>query len=192
MKQRAEQEAETRRRIIEAAVDLHRQRGIVSSKPVEIAAGARVSLGTYYKHFPTLGGLVTACTALVRDLIPPPALSSIEELPPDTGVRIPVMVAGLFGYYEIRESFLYVGRTEEKFVPELGPAVKKQRETRDAFVRAALSPSGVDLQTSAVVSALVDFWSWRSLRREAGLAQEEAIRNVAEAVGRIVGDAKAR
>jgi AcrR family transcriptional regulator len=186
MQKRAAKEAETRQRIVDAAVALHREKGAWRTKPAEIAARANVSLATYYKYFPSLGAMVTACTARGRELIPPPDAESVAALPPDPAARIQAMVRTLFDYYEVREPWLYAGRTEEKLIPELRPAVDRLRGLREAFVRAALAPVVAGREVTGVVNALVDFWAWRTLRGEVGFTQEEATAHVADAIQRVV------
>ena len=187
MARRAAQAAETRRRIVDAAVALHAERGVLASKPADIAVRADVALTTYYKHFPAIGDLVRACTTRGREAIPPPDPSALEALPPDPAFRIEAMVRTLYQYYEGREPWLYAGRTEERHVPEVRPVMEGLRSVRDAFVRAALAPARPDRQTVGVVAALVDFWAWRILRREVGLPKEEVIRSVIRGVERAAG-----
>ncbi|MBI2002935.1 MAG: TetR/AcrR family transcriptional regulator [candidate division NC10 bacterium] len=110
MAKRAALAAETRRRIVDAAVALHAERGVLAAKPADIAAQADVALTTYYKHFPTIGDLVRACTTRGREVIPPPDLSALRALPPDPALRIEAMVRTLYQYYEAREPWLYAGR----------------------------------------------------------------------------------
>ncbi len=186
MAKRAALAAETRRRIVDAAVALHAERGVLAAKPADIAAQANVALTTYYKHFPTIGDLVRACTTRGREVIPPPDLSALRALPPDPALRIEAMVRTLYQYYEAREPWLYAGRTEERHIPEVRPVMEGLRSLRDAFVRAALKHTTADRGSEGSVTALVDFWAWRTLRRDVGLTQEEVMHGVTKAVGRIV------
>ncbi len=190
MTKRAAHAADTRRRIVEATLALHAERGILGTKPADVAARANVALTTYYKHFPAVGDLVRACTTRGRELIPPPDPSALEGLPPDPAVRIEAMVRTLYQYYEAREPWLYAGRTEERHIPEVRPVLEGLGRVRDAFVRAALASAQADRPTVGVVTALVDFWAWRTLRREVGLTQEEAIRRVTETVAQAVGPSR--
>lgn len=185
MDKRAAQEAETRRRIVDAAVALHADRGVLGAKPTDIAARADVSLTTYYKHFPSLGDLVRACTTRGREMIPPPDPATVTALPPDPAVRIPAMVRALFQYYEAREPWIYAGRTEERHIPEVQPVMEGLRRVRDAFVQSALGSLKIGREAMGVVTALVDFWAWRVLRRDVGLIQEEVINGVTAALKRI-------
>ena len=97
------------------------------------------------------------------------------------------MVRTLFDYYQARELLLYTGRTEERFIPELHPVIAGQRAARDAFVQTALAQTGTSRETAAVATALVDFWTWRTMRRDAGLTQEEVIHAVTTTIQRVIG-----
>lgn len=187
MRRRSALVAETRQRIVDAAVAVHREKGALMAKPAEIAARANVALPTYYKYFPSIGTLVTACTARGRELMPPPDAEIVAALPEGPAVRIPVAVQALFDFYEAREPWLYAGRTEERFIPELRPVMERLSVLRDAFIRAALVQAGADRLIVASVAALTDYWAWRTLRRELNLTQEEAISGVTEAIRRITG-----
>ncbi len=187
MAKRALSAQETRWQIIDAAVMLHAERGVLRTKPADIAARANVALTTYYKHFPFLGSLVRACTTRGRELNPPPDPATVAALPPDPAVRVAAMVRMLFDYYEVREPWLYAGRTEARLVPELRPIMEGLVTIRDAFVRAALVDAAADREPVGLATALVDFWAWRTLRREVGLTQEEVIRVVTETVKRAAG-----
>jgi AcrR family transcriptional regulator len=52
MKKRAERQRETRRRIVEATVELHRTHGPANTTISEIAQRAGVNRLTVYNHFP--------------------------------------------------------------------------------------------------------------------------------------------
>lgn len=189
MRKRAASAAETRRRLIEATVALHGERGVLATRPADIAARADVALTTYYKHFPSLDDLVRACGGRLCERLPPPDPAGLAGV--RRPERIAAMVRTLFDDYELRERWLHVARAEERAVPALQHSMSAQRATRDAFVQAALGESGDQRETAGVVAALVDFWAWRTLRREVGLSQAEAIRAVTVAVQRLVTAAPA-
>jgi hypothetical protein len=77
------------------------------------------------------------------------------------------------------------GRTEERFIPEVRPVMERLRFLREAFVRAALAHVSVGQTTLGVVNAVMDYWAWRTLRREVGFTQEQAVAAAVEAVRRI-------
>src|SRR3990170_4818152 len=187
MAKRAAHHAETRQRIVDATVGLHAERGVLGTKPADIAARANVALTTFYNHFPSLSDLVKACGARGRELTPAPDPATITAFRPDPAARIQAMVGTLFPYYEARDPWLYTGRTEERFFPEIQLAMKHLGEWRDTCVRSALAPTVPSRKVIAIATALVDFWAWRTLRREVGLTQEEVIRVVTETIQRVAG-----
>src|SRR5919106_215329 len=69
---RAQQEAQTRRRITEAAVKLHGTVGPARTTIKGVADEAGVQRATVYRHFPTEESLFEACSSHWRSLNPPP------------------------------------------------------------------------------------------------------------------------
>ena len=76
LKKRAEPLAETRRRITEATVELHRTVGPAATQINEVARRAGVQRVTVYNHFPDDAALLSACSAHWRALHPTPALAA--------------------------------------------------------------------------------------------------------------------
>src|SRR5439155_17242751 len=74
MTRRAAANAETRRRIADAAITLHAEKGIHATTWPDIAKRADVALGTVYCHFPSLDQLVPACTSVNAVLMNPPGV----------------------------------------------------------------------------------------------------------------------
>jgi hypothetical protein len=97
------------------------------------------------------------------------------------------MVRALFEFYAAREPLLYTGRTEERLVGELQPAMARLRALRNAFVSAAVGSLRLDREAVAAITALADFWAWRTLRRDVGLSQPAAIDAVGAAIERVAG-----
>src|SRR3954449_12861839 len=72
LKRRAERQEETRRRIVEAAVELHTTLGPSRTTVQAIAEKADVTRPTVYAHFPDACSLLEACSGHVRATVPPP------------------------------------------------------------------------------------------------------------------------
>ena len=77
---RAQQQAETRRRIVEAAVDLHSTMGPAHTTVAQIAERAGVQRHTYYAHFPKEWDLFLACSGLALDRDPLPDPEKLREV----------------------------------------------------------------------------------------------------------------
>lgn len=71
MQRRAELAAETRARLVRAAVALHAEKGPLTTTYALIAERAQVSPQTVYNHFPDPDALFGACTGHVLDRAPP-------------------------------------------------------------------------------------------------------------------------
>src|ERR687889_549905 len=80
MSRRAAAAEETRRRIVDATLELHAEQGIVATRWEEIAARAGVGVGTVYRHFPSLDDLVPACGRVSRELLALPDASDAPAL----------------------------------------------------------------------------------------------------------------
>ena len=95
LKARAETQRQTRERIVQATVDLHREVGPARTTVAEIARRAGVQRLTVYNHFPEDAALFGACQARWIQLHPLPDLTAAlaHDQPADR------LRAALLGYY---------------------------------------------------------------------------------------------
>ena len=77
---RAEQQDETRNRIVEAMVALHQELGPAKTSVKAIADKAGVQRLTVYRHFPDEASMLQACTAHYLELHPPPDLTTWADI----------------------------------------------------------------------------------------------------------------
>jgi AcrR family transcriptional regulator len=98
LKKRAEQLADTRRRITEATVELHRTVGPAATHINEVARRAGVQRMTVYNHFPHDSELLAACSAHWRALHPTPDLAAWRVVQ-DSGARLRLGLEQLYGWY---------------------------------------------------------------------------------------------
>lgn len=166
---------ETRRRIVEATLALHSEKGIFGTSWKDIAERADVSVATVYKHFPSLDELVPACGALIMAITRPPSPGDAPRIFGDArtlGERLGRLVSELFGFYERGEPYMEVG-VKERQLPAVQEWEAGMRATREELVREALRPIDPEERTVRAASALVDFPTFKSFRRH-GLARAEA------------------
>jgi AcrR family transcriptional regulator len=155
---------ETRRRILEATLALHSQNGILGTSWQDIAKRADVSVGTVYKHFPSLDELVPACGELMYAITQPPSLddaprifagvSSLEE-------RLECLISELFDFYERGAPYIE-SDFRERQLPMVQEWEAHMRATVAGLTREALLPAGPDEATVQAVSALLDFSTFKS------------------------------
>src|SRR5581483_9137791 len=105
LKRRAERQQETRRRIVEAAVELHATLGPARTTVAAIAERAGVTRPTVYAHFPDARSLFQACSGHVRAAVPPPDPAAWRSIS-DPAARLETALRELYGYYERLEPLL--------------------------------------------------------------------------------------
>ena len=95
---RAEQQDETRERIVEATVKLHEELGPAKTSIKAIAEAAGVQRLTVYRHFPDDVSLFQACTSHYLGIHPPPNLAEWAEIE-NAGERIYTALLAFYRYY---------------------------------------------------------------------------------------------
>jgi AcrR family transcriptional regulator len=80
LQKRAESRDQTRRRIVEAAVDLHCTVGPARTTVSQIAKRAGVQRHTYYAHFPDDRSLFLACSELALEAGPLPEVARLKYI----------------------------------------------------------------------------------------------------------------
>ena len=98
LKRRAEQQAETRRRIVEAAVELHGSVGPALTTVSMVAERAGVQRHTLYAHFPDERSLFLACSGLAQERDPLPEAEPWRTIE-DRNERLRVGLQAIYDWY---------------------------------------------------------------------------------------------
>jgi AcrR family transcriptional regulator len=162
-KRRAAVEA-TRRRILEATLALHAEKGIFGTSWQDIARRADVSVGTVYKHFPSLDELVPACGELMYAITRPPSLEDAPQIFAEANSleeRLERLVFELFDFYERGAPYVETD-FQERRLPAVAEWEAYMRATIAGLVREALVFAGPDERLVQAVSALLDFSTYKS------------------------------
>jgi AcrR family transcriptional regulator len=172
---------ETRRRIVEATLALHTEKGIFGTSWQDIAHRADVSVGTVYKHFPTLDELVPACGELAYAITRPPSLEDAPRIFAEASSlekRLERLIAELYDFYERGAAYIETDFQERRL-----PAVQEweayMRATIAGLVREALVSAGPDERTVQTVSALLDFSVFKSFL-DRDIQKEQAAKTINE------------
>jgi AcrR family transcriptional regulator len=172
---------ETRQRILEAALALHSEKGIFGTSWQDIAHRADVSVGTVYKHFPSLDELVPACGELAYAIIRPPSLEDAPQIFAEANSleeRLGRLISELYTFYERGAPYIETDFQERR----LAAVVEWEaymRATIAGLVREALASAEPDQHTVQSVSALLDFSTFKSfLDRE--IHKEQAAKTISE------------
>ena len=180
MKRRAERMGETRRRIAEAAVELHRTVGPARTTVSAIAEKAGVQRHTYYAHFPELKDLYQACTAhhLERNPLPDPSRWAEISGPEERLRRALSEVYAWYGYGGnealltnvlrdtpldpvLQENNVFLFRLWEAMRDTIADAFEASGERHEALLGA--------------IALALDLQTWRTLERQQGLGDDRAI-----------------
>jgi AcrR family transcriptional regulator len=178
LKQRAAEMAETRRRIAEAAVELHGTVGPARTTLSAVAQRAGVQRHTVYRHFPTEADLFAACSAHYRSEHPWPDLEPWRSIR-DPKQRLVEALEELYAYYERAEP-MYSNILRDA---ELVDALRSTLLPLQAFLAEAVEilASGWPCRgprrrvLAAALRHAVEFQTWRSLAADTPIGRTEAI-----------------
>ncbi len=179
MRKRAELQSETRRRIVEATVELHRTRGPAHTTISEIAQRAGVNRLTVYNHFPDTAHLLSACSGRWTEQHPRPDPAPWAEIR-DPQQRLRTVLTELYGYYTRTEPMRANVLRDAETMPELAALLEATFVPYLGTIRELLA-EGWEVRErgrGSLIAALrlaTDFRTWRSLERGSGLHREEAV-----------------
>jgi AcrR family transcriptional regulator len=178
MKRRAELEEQTRRRITESAVALHEELGPARTSISAVAERAGVRRSTVYRHFPDEEALFGACSSHWRAANPPPdpgAWAAIE----DPAERTETALRELYAFYVRTDGMFTSLLRDEPIVPvvhrRLGDFYGYLTLVRDTLMSGRGLRGHAARRTRAAIGHALAFPTWRSLTREQGLADTDAV-----------------
>jgi AcrR family transcriptional regulator len=180
LKRRAEQQAETRRRIVEAAVDLHSSVGPALTTYSMVAERAGVQRHTLYAHFPGERSLFLACSGLAFEADPPPDAGPWRKIA-DRQERLRVGLSAIYGWFErnaklaacVLRDAEYHPLTKEIFDLRFGPYLTSYHEVLG---------TRLNVKQRAVLGMALNFFTWRALVRDGGLKRNAAVDAMARAI----------
>ena len=175
---RAELEEQTRTRITESAVALHQELGPARTSISAVAEHAGVRRSTVYRHFPDDEALFDACSSHWRAANPPPDLhawSAIEE----PAERTRAALRALYAFYGRTEAMYASLMRDELLVPvvhrKLGEFYGYLRAIQSALMVGRGLRGRRARRTRAAIGHALSFPTWRSLTREHGLSDADAV-----------------
>jgi AcrR family transcriptional regulator len=176
LKQRAQRQEETRRRIVQATGELHRSIGPARTTVSAIAERAGVERETVYRHFPDMGSLIRACGTRFLDLVAPPDAAQLRTIE-DSRARLKAGLEAVYDYYRRAGPGLDKVLRDRAVLPRelnLGEPVLEQI---DVVASVLLEPWGNDSSHTlrAAVGHATAYWTWHSLVLDRGLSEEESV-----------------
>ena len=179
MKRRAESEARTRRRITESAVALHEELGPARTSISAVAERAGVRRSTVYRHFPDEAALFAACSSHWRAANPPPDVRAWVTIA-HPSARTETALTELYAFYRRTED-MYTSLLRDEPVHA---TVRRQLRAFHGYMHAIEVVlmagrglrGGAARRTRAAIGHALAFPTWRSLTREQGLSDLDAVR----------------
>jgi AcrR family transcriptional regulator len=189
LKARAQRQADNRRRIVEAAYQLHMTIGASKASMNAIARLAGVRRPTVQRHFPDLASLFIACSLHGMQLDPPPDPTTWQAVA-EPRRRLLIALNELYPSYR-RNRVVFADIPNFDGVPGLGALfaiLAQQREWQRAILAEGWQvPEERQESLVAALGHAIDFWTWRSLTEGQGLDDEKAAILMTEMVQGVVG-----
>ena len=180
LKKRAESQAETRRRIVEATVELHGSVGPAQTTFSMVAERAGVQRHTLYAHFPDERSLLMACSGMVHEQGPAPSAEPWRAIA-DPGERISTGLTAIYAWYERHAQLLSCVLRDA----EHHPVVREISQLRFGPTRAAYGEvlgAKLNARQQAMLQLALSFHTWRTLASEGGLKRKAAVALMAQAI----------
>jgi AcrR family transcriptional regulator len=190
LRRRAEAMEDTRRRITEAAVDLHGSVGPARTTISAVAERAGVQRHTVYRYFPTEDALFAACSSHYAQTHPEPDSDAWKDVA-DPRERLATGLNELYRWYEETEPMMSRVLRDAHLVDAVQPPIVLFLAYLDdaAGILAAGWPAkGARRRVvAAAVRHVVDFTTWRSLVHDSGISRAQGVRLAGAMVEAAVG-----
>jgi AcrR family transcriptional regulator len=178
MTRRAELEEQTRTRITESTVALHQELGPARTSISAVAERAGVRRSTVYRHFPDEETLFAACSSHYRAANPPPDPSAWAAIE-DPAERLETALRELYAFYGRTEPMYASLMRDAPVVPIvqrlLGDFYGYLHAVQDVLVAGRGRRGRAARRTRAAIGHALAFATWRSLTREQGLDEDDAV-----------------
>jgi AcrR family transcriptional regulator len=181
LKRRAERQEETRRRIVEAAIELHSTKGPARTTLSDIARLAGVQRHTLYRYFPDERAMLAACSGHYVELNPAPDPARWRAID-DPPQRLRAGLAEVYDFYERTGDMLERVLRDSQFHEPTREAVQGSRGAVMADIRRVLGERLRDeRRVSAALDLALDFHAWKRLRAS-GLTNGEVVETMVRSI----------
>jgi AcrR family transcriptional regulator len=151
---RAALKADTRARIVSAALEIYRDRGLVGASNLAIARAADVAPATVRNHFPEPDGLARAVFEAVLAELRIPTSAIFDGLP-GLADRVERLARELAAFYERSGPWWRVYEREPELIRAWGGGVDEYYADVESLMRGALGELSSDERSVAVVASVI-------------------------------------
>jgi AcrR family transcriptional regulator len=174
LKRRAEQQDETRQRIVDAALELHQTRGPSATTISQIAECAGVGRVTVYRHFPDEPALLRACRGQYNERHPLPDLQRWRRIA-DPEARLQVALRETYAYHRATEAMSAHVLADARGEPVMAPYHEHWQRAVQVLAAGWRLRGRRKTTLRAAIALALSFDTWRTLVREQQLDQEQAL-----------------
>ena len=187
-RRRAEKQAETRQRIIEATVKFHSTIGPARTTVAKICREAGVQRATFYRHFPDTLLLFEQCRAFSLRENPFPDIVQFEKIA-DPVRRLRAALTAMYPYYRQHEQRMAAIIRDADILPGSGGGFFRFQDRLSELLAAAWKARGQrHARILAACGHAVDFQAWRSLASRQGLNDRAVIDSMVTLVRAAAGE----
>jgi AcrR family transcriptional regulator len=174
LKRRAELREETRQRIVDATIELHKTIGAAQTTISEIAQRAGVGRVTVYRHFPDEGSLFAACSGHYFSQHPFPDIERWEAIsdPPD---RLRQALRESYAWHDANRQMIAMALAEARDLPIMAPYHEFWDNAADLLTAAWRLRGRRRARLKAAIALGLSFETHRTLTREQQLSDDQAI-----------------
>lgn len=177
---RAEAAAATRRRILEATLNLHDEQGIVRTSIRHVAGRAEVAPATVLQHFPRMDDLIQACGELSEAMAPMPTEAVLVGMG-NRRERVRSVAQALFEWWERLGPGWDHLQIDRRTLPQVDAWLLEVRRRHRQLAADALE-TDPDAPDTELLTAITTNEAWRSMR-DAGLNPGQAAGRVSRLFG---------
>jgi AcrR family transcriptional regulator len=174
MGRREAPKAETRARIVAAALEIVRDRGLSGASNLAIARAADVAPATVRNHFPTPDDLANATFDAMLELLKVPTQVIFDGLD-SMADRVERLASELAALYERSQPWWRVYEREPQLISAWSGGVDRYYADVDRLMRLALGDLSNDDEALAVLAAVIGPPTFFALRNR-GLSSGRAVR----------------
>ena len=170
---RAAPKADTRARIVAAALEIYRDRGVAGASNLAIAHAADVAPATVRNHFPEPGDLARAVFEAMLAELRIPTVAIFDGVTSLRG-RVERLARDLATFYERSESWWRAYEREPELISAWSGGVDQYYADIEHLMRTALGELGDDERSVAVVASVIGPPTFFALKAR-GLSTDAAV-----------------
>lgn len=171
---RAKGQAETRARIVAAAVELHQEKGVSATSMRDVAARAGVGAVTVYRHFHDDAELLGACSASYFEDHPLPDPEAWADIA-DPVERLRAALAQAYAYHRTTAPMMASVLPEVRDTEAVRPYDDHWATVADRLLEAWPQQRRQDPALRAALALALRFETWAFLTGPQGLSDAQAI-----------------